>query len=928
MKFTKLFKAIRILRLLKLMRLMKVGYINEEIEDRLGLSPAAMNLLMMLLQVFFVGHLVACVLFGMSTIITSNPWYAENVPTVHPDETTYPLSSQYILSLYWTFTIMSTVGYGDIYPSTTTERILNIFVILLGASMFGYMIANVSALIQSLTSSDAVKNEKIGVITEYLDEKQCPLKLQDAVVKHFRNFYKDASPYDVDSMLARLPPKLASQILLLHHEDTLKHIAVLRYIDNVSVRLYIFHMMKPVYYEPNEYILKQGTTGNEMLFLVEGRAVAFKSKEKKKLEKKKSRFSMLRPGKLLRKTSMMMGSMMGSPSSKKETKSGAPLLRERSNSRSVSFRPLGPPEEEAEGEGEGQEEESKTDTIFARRTRFRDFDSGDNLYELFDSEPSMPQSPPPPLPARMNKFNVSLRALATGWNDETDSDPEDEYQALRVAQTPHSLLTPPAPPEGELEEDVPTPIPQRSTFILPDFDTKPKGSKITDEYEESDDEDSEDEADHSHVKIDPTFTWTAANMEKKGMQMIGDISPGDFVGHLSLMYDTTNQASVVTSAFSTVYILNKQDISPMLSRQPMVSIQLQMALSRAISTQADVLGKFHMRQTRSKFLVHSKEDFYRRLAIRPSEVRSIRRAEKNKMKKLAFRIRARFMMGPASMKPQKSFYLSSGSNAHLNAGTRVNMEIAPEDDETATVLDEFDRHMSRVSTVMSNIRRSSIRLITSGRAAPPAAPAPVEVAPPVASRMRKLPRRIVRRVRQLEATLTKYSVLYESDDNKDEEGRKLTKEAAHGRKEAPEGSRKHRLHAHRTELPVIMTLRATSVRPDKAPAIAKRRGSFIGRAESNFFDRFLPKTLQTAAPPPKKLHRVVSLNDLDTLECAQTTTESKSNPATSEIHAEIVPIWTNRRALRHEDEILTRRQSFPSLENDLWKIGNTCQGLL
>jgi voltage-gated potassium channel len=53
-----------------------------------------------------------------------------------------------IASFYFTFTTLSTVGFGDYYPRNNIERLMGSFVLLGGVAIFSYIMGELLAMIK------------------------------------------------------------------------------------------------------------------------------------------------------------------------------------------------------------------------------------------------------------------------------------------------------------------------------------------------------------------------------------------------------------------------------------------------------------------------------------------------------------------------------------------------------------------------------------------------------------------------------------------------------------------------------------------------------------------------------------------------------------------------------------------------------------
>ena len=67
----------------------------------------------------------------------------------------------YVISLYWSVMTMSTIGYGDVSPKTQYERMYEIFGMILGASVYAYMVGAICSIVASMNAASAEFNHQM-----------------------------------------------------------------------------------------------------------------------------------------------------------------------------------------------------------------------------------------------------------------------------------------------------------------------------------------------------------------------------------------------------------------------------------------------------------------------------------------------------------------------------------------------------------------------------------------------------------------------------------------------------------------------------------------------------------------------------------------------------------------------------------------------
>ena len=215
-KTFRLIKVVRIFKLVKLIKLSKLKYTFSKIEDFVSNRHVItfLSILKLQIYIYIVAHLIACSMFSVSSTYLEPESFVNLV--INKCEDSNSNKEMYLTSIYWAYTTMVSIGYGDISPQCTGERILGIGCMLTSSVTFGVILGYISSMLSKNSEIENKRREIQWSAKHYLKSNSVPSSLQTKIKMYLDFKLEESTHFEVDlyDLLEILSEPLREQIFL------------------------------------------------------------------------------------------------------------------------------------------------------------------------------------------------------------------------------------------------------------------------------------------------------------------------------------------------------------------------------------------------------------------------------------------------------------------------------------------------------------------------------------------------------------------------------------------------------------------------------------------------------------------------------------------------------------------------------------------
>mmetsp|Transcript_26220 Transcript_26220/g.46851 ORF Transcript_26220/g.46851 Transcript_26220/m.46851 type:complete len:560 (-) Transcript_26220:1899-3578(-) len=278
-KLLRLFKIFRFMRILKLLRIAKLTRILMKIEDYISSNFVTNTLiyLKLLVGVFFLAHWTACMWHYLGANEISNKasdWYT----TCYIHNRKDPFD-EYVAALYWSFTTMTTVGYGDIVPITIEEKIFCIFAMLLACGVFAYTLGSVSSLVSRQSQYESNYRSSTTQVIHFMKKFNVPPELQFRVRRYLEYLWEATKENHTEDfeLLDLLSGPLKDEMCSFMHSKAIKACPVFD-LFNSSFVGGLTRLIKLKTFSPSDVIFSEGQVSTTIYFIKSGTVAIYHCK--------------------------------------------------------------------------------------------------------------------------------------------------------------------------------------------------------------------------------------------------------------------------------------------------------------------------------------------------------------------------------------------------------------------------------------------------------------------------------------------------------------------------------------------------------------------------------------------------------------------------------------------------------------------------
>ncbi|XP_031723753.1 potassium voltage-gated channel subfamily H member 6a isoform X1 [Anarrhichthys ocellatus] len=268
--------------LLKTARLLRLVRVARKLDRYSEYGAAVLFLLMCTFAL--IAHWLACIWYAIGNVERTSSarigglkigWldnlaeqigkqYNDSDPASGPS-----IKDKYVTALYFTFSSLTSVGFGNVSPNTNPEKIFSICVMLIGSLMYASIFGNVSAIIQRLYSGTARYHTQMLRVKEFIRFHQIPGGLRQRLEEYFQHAWSYTNGIDMNAVLKGFPECLQADICLHLNRSLLQNCKAFRGANKGCLRALAMRF-KTTHAPPGDTLVHSGDILTAVYFISRG----------------------------------------------------------------------------------------------------------------------------------------------------------------------------------------------------------------------------------------------------------------------------------------------------------------------------------------------------------------------------------------------------------------------------------------------------------------------------------------------------------------------------------------------------------------------------------------------------------------------------------------------------------------------------------
>jgi hypothetical protein len=267
-KITRISKLYKILKFTKLSKLIKLssgknkskGKTVPSVED-FNVNSQMKRLVNFFIVFILISHIITC--FWIFLGFSSYPNWILKKGLI--DASTGDL---YIASLYFHWTTIFTIGYGDILSANTMERLYNNILMFIGVLVYSFAVSSLGTIVSSYDGLTEKFMKNMEQLQDISYRYKIPDEFNDKVYKYLRYDLK-FNKKEKFSFINELPTRLKNNLLINMYREVIRNFRFLNENSREFTSKVVF-MMKPLRMYFKEYIITEGEFLEEVIFVRHG----------------------------------------------------------------------------------------------------------------------------------------------------------------------------------------------------------------------------------------------------------------------------------------------------------------------------------------------------------------------------------------------------------------------------------------------------------------------------------------------------------------------------------------------------------------------------------------------------------------------------------------------------------------------------------